>query len=44
MAGLASDCKAELRRWRHDQAQAQAANSALLPFFDLAQSFCAQRF
>jgi hypothetical protein len=38
MAGLAGDCKAELRRWGHAQAQAQAANSALLPFFDLAQS------
>jgi hypothetical protein len=44
MAGLAGDCKAELRQWGHAQPQAQAANSALLPFFDLAQSFSAQRF
>jgi hypothetical protein len=44
MAGLAGDCKAELRQWRQAQAQVQAANSAPLPFFDLAQSFSAQRF
>jgi hypothetical protein len=43
MAGLAHDCKAQLELARHTPAPEQAANSAFLPFFDLAQSFSTRR-
>jgi len=43
MAAFTDDSKAQLGRARQTPAPAAPANSAFLPFFDLAQSFGARR-